>query len=114
MNFLCTAASFTVAIKSCGLKVLCQLTSSLRLQDVLVHQLANLLAASSRPTLTDKPLPFASSYRLITTWFSTVIFLQGTFTPLVHAHAGRTQGQQSDAYRAPSASVKIKNSSLIS
>jgi hypothetical protein len=37
-------------------------------------------------------LPFASSYRLITTWFSTVIFLQGTYTPLVHAHAGRTQG----------------------
>ncbi|MFT6910732.1 MAG: hypothetical protein ACJAS1_007468, partial [Oleiphilaceae bacterium] len=32
-----------------------------------------------------------SSYRLITTWFSTVIFLQGTYTPLVHAHAGRTQ-----------------------
>ncbi|WP_218185811.1 hypothetical protein, partial [Marinobacter gelidimuriae] len=31
------------------------------------------------------------SYRLITTWFSTVIFLQGTYTPLVHAHAGRTQ-----------------------
>ena len=29
--------------------------------DVLVHQLANLLAASSRPILADKPLPFASS-----------------------------------------------------
>ena len=29
--------------------------------DVLVHQLANLLAASSRPSLTVKPLPFASS-----------------------------------------------------
>ena len=28
--------------------------------DVLVHQLASLLEASSRPTLTDKPLPFAS------------------------------------------------------
>ena len=65
--------------------------------DVLVHQLANLLAASSRPTLTDKPLPFASSYRLITTWFSTVIFLQRTLTSLVHAHAGRTQVTQTDA-----------------
>jgi hypothetical protein len=31
MNFLCTAASFTVAIKSRGFDVLCQLTSSLRL-----------------------------------------------------------------------------------
>lgn len=30
--------------------------------DVFVHQLANLLAASSRPYLTVKPLPFASSY----------------------------------------------------
>jgi len=29
--------------------------------DVLVHQLAKLLAASSGPILTDKPLPFASS-----------------------------------------------------
>jgi hypothetical protein len=55
---------------------------------------------SSRPDLTVKPLPFASSYRLITTWFSTVIFLQGTFTPLVHAHAGRTQIAPSDTYCA--------------
>jgi hypothetical protein len=59
--------------------------------DVFVHQLTVLRPASSRPDLTVKPLPFASSYRLITTWFSTVIFLQGTLTPLVHAHAGRTQ-----------------------
>ena len=29
--------------------------------DVLVHQLANLLAASSGPVLAEKPLPFASS-----------------------------------------------------
>jgi hypothetical protein len=41
-------------------------------------------------------LPFASSYRLITTWFSTVIFLQRTFTSLVHAHAGRTQSAARD------------------
>jgi hypothetical protein len=47
--------------------------------------------ASSRPDLTIKPLPSASSYRLITTWFSRVIFQQGTFTPLVHAHARRKQ-----------------------
>jgi hypothetical protein len=62
--------------------------------DVFVHQLAVLRPASSRPDLTVKPLPFASSYRLITTWFSTVNFLQGTFTPLVNAHAGRTQTVQ--------------------
>jgi hypothetical protein len=64
--------------------------------DVLVHQLAVLRPASFRPNLTVKPLPFASSYRLITTWFSTVNFLQGTYTPLVHAHAGRTQSHQFD------------------
>ena len=33
--------------------------------DVLVHQLADLLAASSRQALTELPLPFASSYHLI-------------------------------------------------
>ncbi len=53
--------------------------------------IAGAIYLSSRPDLTVKPLPSASSYRLITTWFSTVIFLQGTYTPLVHAHAGRTQ-----------------------
>ena len=62
--------------------------------------IAGAIYLSSRPSLADKPLPFASSYRLITTWFSTVIFLQGTFTPLVHAHAGRTQKQPSDAKSA--------------
>ena len=54
---------------------------------VHVHQ----LAASSRNLLTDPPLPFGSGYRLITSWFSTVIFPQRTFTSLVNAHAGRTQ-----------------------
>ncbi|MFT7389308.1 MAG: hypothetical protein ACI8VC_002574 [Candidatus Endobugula sp.] len=52
--------------------------------------------ASFRLTLAGKPLPFTSSYRLITTRFSTVIFLQRTFTSLVHAHAGRTQSCQID------------------
>jgi len=61
--------------------------------DVLVHQLAVLRPASFKPLLTDQPLPFASSYRLITTWFSTVILLQRTFTSLVNAHVGRTQGK---------------------
>ncbi len=40
-----------------------------------------------------KSLPFVSSYRSII-WFSAVIFLQRTFTSLVHAHAGRTQGNE--------------------
>jgi hypothetical protein len=46
-------------------------------------------------------LPFASSYRLITTWFSTVFFLQRTFTSLVHAHAGSTQENQHGQNKAP-------------
>jgi len=59
--------------------------------DVFIHQLVVLRPASFRPTFAGKPLPFASSYRLITTRFLTVFFLQRTFTSLVHAHAGRTQ-----------------------
>jgi len=62
--------------------------------DVFVHQLAVLRPASSGPLLTDQPLPFASSYRLITTGFSTVILLQRTFTSLVNAHVGRTHNNQ--------------------
>ena len=74
--------------------------------DILVHQLAVLRPASFRPPLAGWPLPFASSYRLITTRFSTVIFLQRTFTSLVHAHAGRTQVKAAspiglDTLRAP-------------
>jgi len=64
--------------------------------DVFVHQLAVLRPASFRPSLTGWPLPFTSSYRLLTTWCSTVTFLQRTFTSLVHAHAGRTQKGQPD------------------
>ena len=64
--------------------------------DVLIHQLAVLLAASFKPFLTDWLLPFASSYRLITTWCSTVTYLQRTFTSLVNTHVGRTQGAQKD------------------
>ena len=37
--------------------------------DVFVHQLAVLRPASFRPFLTDQPLPFASSYHLITRRF---------------------------------------------
>ena len=41
-------------------------------------------------------LPFTSHYRLITTRFSTVTFLQRTFTSLVYAHVGRTQVHAAD------------------
>ena len=71
--------------------------------DVLVHQFAVLRPASSGLTLAGKPLPFTSSYRLLTTWFSTVIFLQRTFTSFVHAHAGRTQGAATEKLLADAA-----------
>jgi len=67
--------------------------------DVFVHQLAVLRPASFRPSLTGWPLPFTSSYRLLTTWCSTVTFLQRTFTSLVHAHAGRTQNATTDSLK---------------
>ncbi len=67
--------------------------------DVLVHQLTILLAASFRPNLAVKPLPFTSSYRLLATGvfqhgFPRCSSYRGTFTSLVHAHAGRTQGRK--------------------
>ncbi len=64
MNFPCTAASFTVAVRPHGFDVLCHLAFSLRLIDALVHlpvrytqtgQLAVLRPASFRPPLTGWP-----------------------------------------------------------
>ena len=66
--------------------------------DVFVHQLAVLLAASFGQLLTDPPLPFTSSYHLITNRLLMVIFLQRTFTSLVNAHVGRTQEQSTRTF----------------
>ena len=85
-----------MASSSCTYGINANSPSAYASYDVLVHQLAVLRPASFRPTLAGKPLPFASSYRLLTTWFSTVFFLQRTFTSLVHAHAGRIQGKSAD------------------
>ena len=56
--------------------------------DVLVHQLASLLAASFRQSLAVLPLPFASSYRLITIklnkrWLSYRGLSPHKFTPML-------------------------------
>jgi len=73
MNFPCATASFTVAVRSHGFVVLypkginANSPPAYASYDVLVHQLAVLRPASSRPNLAVKPLPFASSYHLITT-----------------------------------------------
>ena len=53
--------------------------------------------ASSGPFLTNRPLPLASVFATIQgrqkadAMGSSGAHTQGTFTPLVHAHAGRTQ-----------------------
>ncbi len=52
---------------------------------------SSLRSGSFRPRLAARPLPFASSCRPILD--QTLILLQGTFTPSVHTHAGRTQSR---------------------
>jgi len=65
--------------------------------DVLVHQLAVLRPVSFRPPSRVGP---CHSLVVSTRWRYTrqrmVIFLKRTFTSLVHAHAGRTQGSPPD------------------
>ena len=90
MHFHCTTAPFTLPTLDHRASLSCASSPpGQAFYDVSVRQLAALLQASSRPPLTGWPLPFASSCRLIKDL--TVILLQGTFTPSVHAHAGRTK-----------------------
>jgi len=51
--------------------------------------------ASFRRHLTVTPLPWASNLCYVSQRY--MEHLQGTLTPLVHAHVGRTQGARSDA-----------------
>jgi len=69
MNCHCTAASFTVAVRSRGFDVLCHLAFSLRLRWCFCSSarsfpswgLLLVRPASFRPPLAGWPLPFASS-----------------------------------------------------
>jgi hypothetical protein len=95
MNFLCTTSPFTVPTSDHRTSLsLASSPPGSAFYAVSVRRLADLLQASFRPRLTTRPLPFASSCRLIKNL--TVILLQGTFTPSVHAHAGRTKALQAD------------------
>ncbi len=106
MNFPCTATSFTVALlfikeNHMGSLSCAYSPPAYAKYNVPVHQLAVLRPAFFRSGLTVKPLPFASSCRLIAILFSTVIFLDfplRTFVSLVRAHAGRTQENLGDTY----------------
>ena len=81
MNFLCTTSPFTVPTSDHRASLsLASSPPGSAFYDVSVRRLADLLQASFRPRLAAQPLPFASSWRLITTRFSTVIFLHRTLT----------------------------------
>jgi len=57
--------------------------------------------ASFRPLLTEMPLPLARTFDSVHFHEHLWVLVQGTFTPLVHAHAGRTTtGFQWTALRA--------------
>ena len=111
MSFPCVTASITVAVRTHGFIVLDPKhfvgpALPTRLQPTpymmflffssqfLIENLLLVRPTSFRPALAGKPLPFASSYRLLTTWQATVFFLQRTFTSLAHTHVGRTQASQ--------------------
>ncbi len=94
MSFHCTAALFTTAIRSHGFDVLCISPSAYASYDVFVYQLTVLLAASSGPDLAVKLLPFASSWRLITT----MGFNGDLFTGDVQVDSERTQSHQFDSF----------------
>jgi hypothetical protein len=90
MNLLCKTSPFTVPTSDHRAS-LCLATSppASAFYEGSVRRLADLLQASFGPRLAARPLPFASSCHPILD--QTVILLQGTCTPLVHAPAGRTK-----------------------
>ena len=95
MNFRYTAAAFTLSPAPGGLRHLVLTRPgtepSMRFLSVGSHLCAR---ASSRQPLARLPLPSASSLSALS---GIQVLLQGTFTPQVHAHAGRTPGNEPDA-----------------
>jgi hypothetical protein len=95
MNFHSTTASFTVSTEP-GASLSCaNLPTDSAFYDVSVRRLIALLQASSPQSLAALQLPFASN--CCTLYKHTEVHLQGTYTPLVHAHAGRTHQFAPDA-----------------
>jgi hypothetical protein len=94
VNCLCTTVSLTVSPKPEGFVLCGRLALGISaFYDISVRRLTDLPPASFRHPLASLPLLLASGCRhsaprLSSIW--TLVPPQGTFTPLVHAHAGRT------------------------
>lgn len=100
MNFHCTTAPFTVPLEPKDFVVLCQLIPRVSaFYDVSVRQLAVLPLLPSDPPSRERPCLklVVIVARIVELIIWTVVLLQGTCTPLVHAHAGRTQRVPPDA-----------------
>jgi hypothetical protein len=106
VNFDCTTASFTVSLEPLGFVVLCQLTQESRPSMTFLFvgsQLCRWLPSDtpSRGCPCLKLVVIASWIVESIIW--TLVLLQGTFTPLIHARAGRTQAPPADAPKARAA-----------
>ena len=100
VNCRCTTASFTVLLEPVGFVVMCQLTQESRPSMTFLSvgsQLCRWLPSDppsrERPCL--KLVVIVTRIFELIIW--TLVLLQGTFTPLVHAHAGRTQNIASES-----------------
>ena len=101
MNFQRTAAAFTVSLKPEGFVTIGSLAHETQpcMRFLFVGSRLCARASSAQP-LTGLHLPSASSYHR---WAYSapdpmLVYLQGTCTPLVHAHAGRTNKFQQTAF----------------
>ncbi len=97
MNCHSTTAPFTVFTEPRALSSVADSPMNSAFYGVSVRRLTALLQASFPQSLAALQLPFASNY---CTFNIQRVHLQGTCTPLVHAHAGRTNRLNSDR-RAP-------------
>ena len=93
MNCQCTTAAFTLSPVPGGLRHLVLTRPETEPSMRFLFDGSHLCTrASFRPPLAKRPLPSASSCVCPTR--TDQVLLQGTFTPSVHAHVGRTQALQ--------------------
>ena len=101
VNFPCASAAFTLPPEPMGFVVMCQ----------LAPQAGPLLCGFCPSPRTfalrlpaDNPSRSCPCLRLVVYWLyvSITVLPQGTFTPSVHAHVGRTQGAPADVLASAS------------
>ncbi len=97
MNCPCTTASFTAFPEPLGFIVLCQLAPGLSQPSMTFLFVGSQVCRWLPPDMPSRECPclklVVSVTRICNLIIWTLVLLQGTFTPLVHAHAGRTQPQ---------------------